>query len=487
MNMMLYEPLRKEWKPHQYQKKAVDFLNTHNEAMLWLDPGLGKTSIVLYVLKHLFLQNKIKRVLIVAPIRVCYSVWPTELEKWAEFEGITHTVIHGAKKEEALKKDVQLYIINFEGLRWLFKAKTTKKEIKFKTGKKKEIKMVEIETSHLPVFDILVVDELSRFKDPSSIQTKIMKKATPLFPRRWGLTGTPAANRLMDLFAQTLIIDGGKTFGPYITRFRNEFCFPASTNRNIWNMQKGADVRIQKRIAPLVLQMSATDYLDMPDLIINDIRFYLEEKGAALYKEINEDLISEFNKTEVVAVNIAAKINKLRQIANGGVYTEDGSTLFIHHQKTRILEELVTSLQGRPLLVFYWYKHDLERLYDVFGTDIPTIGGASSAKKVDSLVSEWNEGQHPILFGHPLSMGHGLNMQSSDAHVCFYALDYNYELYDQSIRRVWRQGNTNKSVVVHRIIAQNTVDEVLLQALEAKKSTQDFLFEGIKRLLTKES
>lgn len=483
----LFKPSAKPWTPHAYQKKAVKFLLEHAAGALFLDPGLGKTSITLATIKMLKQKKVLDKVLLIAPLRVCYSVWPKEVDKWSDFNGIKVVVLHGPNKDELLKVEADVYVINPEGLEWLLQVKKTKTP----TGKTKVD--VDLRRWKQLGFDTLVVDELSKFKHTNTNRFKAIKLVLNTFRRRWGLTGSPASNGLLDLFGQCFILDQGRTLGPYISHYRMKYFVPSHDGFS-WNIREGAEQEIYERLNPLALRMAADDYLDMPTLIENNIRVDLPEPVRRVYDQLEDDLIAKLNDKVVVASNAAAASMKCRQVANGGIYIDPEIESLVklpkskrewvnlHHEKIDALADLIEELQGSPLLVAYDFEHDLDRLRERLGQDVPYIGGGVSAKRSAELEKAWNAGHLPVLLGHPQAMAHGLNLQEVGNHVCWHSLTWDFELYDQFIRRVLRQGNKSKKVFVHHIMARGTVDEVVLAAVKSKRKGQNALFDALKKL-----
>lgn len=475
------------WKPHNYQKKAIKFLLEHASGALFLDPGLGKTSITLGAIKVLKKKKVFDKALIIAPLRVCHSVWPNEITKWKDFKDLTVEVLHGPKKDEALEREADIYLINPEGLDWLIQPK------KEKTPSGKTRITVNTRRFKKLGFDTLIIDELSKFKHTNSNRFKMLKQVHHLFARRWGLTGSPASNGLMDLFGQCYILDQGRSLGQYITHYRNKFFLPHPSGFG-WVLQEGADDRIYEAVEPLALRMSADDYLEMPQLVPNNIRVDLPAKVQQIYDQLEDDMLAAIDDKVITASTAGAASVKCRQIANGGIYLDPDILKLLkepkskrewknlHEMKLDVLEDLIEELAGSPLLVAYDFEHDLDRLKKRFGKDIPYIGGGVTAKRSTELEQAWNRGELPVLFGHPQSIGHGLNLQEVGNHVCWHSLTWDFELYDQFIRRVLRQGNKHDRVFVHHIIARGTIDEVMLGALKSKKKGQNALFDALKKL-----
>ena len=487
MQSELFKPSSTPWQPHAYQKKAVKFLLEHAASALFLDPGLGKTSITLAAIKLLKQKKVLDKVLLIAPLRVCYSVWPKETEKWTDFNGLRIVVLHGAKKDEALKQDADVYVINPEGLDWLLQVQKTK------TASGKTKVSVDLRRWKQFGFDTLVIDELSKFKHTNTNRFKALKLVLHTFGRRWGLTGSPASNGLLDLFGQCYVLDQGRTLGPYISHYRMKYFVPSHDGFS-WNIREGAEQEIYERLAPLALRMAADDYLDMPTLIENNIRVELPEQVMRMYDQLEEDLIAKLNDKVVVASTAAAASIKCRQVANGGIYIDPEVEALVklpkskrewvnlHTEKVDALADLIEELQGSPILVAYDFEHDLDRLREKLGQDVPYIGGGVTAKRSAELEKLWNAGKLPVLLGHPQAMAHGLNLQEVGHHVCWHSLTWDFELYDQFIRRVLRQGNRSKKVFVHHIMARGTVDEAVLAAVKSKRRGQNALFDALKKL-----
>lgn len=456
-------------------------------AALFLDPGLGKTSITLGAILFLKKRGLIGKVLLVAPLRVCYNVWPNEIAKWKDFEGLTYEILHGPKKDEALKRDADIYIINPEGLDWLLQSE------KKATARGKKAVTVDVRQFKKLGFDTLVIDELTKFKNTASLRFKAIKQVISTFNRRWGLTGSPASNGLMGLFGQCYILDQGRALGQYITGFRHKY-FDQGYDGYSWDLKEGAEKEIYERIAPLALRMAAEDYIEMPKLIQNNIMVELPPKVRTIYDQLEADMIARIDNGVITASTAAVASMKCRQVASGGIYLEPDIMNLIkgakskkewanlHTEKVDALADLIDELQGSPLLVAYDFEHDLDRLREKLGQDIPYIGGGVSAKRSTELEKLWNAGKLPYLFGHPQSIAHGLNLQEMGNHVCWHTMTWDYELYDQFIRRVRRQGNKSKYVTSHHILAQDTIDEVMLITMGTKGGTQNSFFDGLKKL-----
>jgi SNF2 family DNA or RNA helicase len=466
----------------------MKFLLNHAAAALFLDPGLGKTSITLGAIKVLKKKGMLSKVLLIAPLRVCYSSWPGELQKWKDFSELRIEILHGPGKDEALARDVDVYIINPEGLDWLFQ---TQKEVYIdKKGKKRTRIDVDVRRFKKFGFDTLVIDELTLFKNTSSSKFKALKCVHKTFARRWGLTGSPAANGLLDLFGQLYILDEGRSLGQYITKFQRQYFNPHPSGWG-WLPVQGADELIFEKIAPVCLRKKAEDYLELPELVERQIVVELSDEARVIYDAFEEDLVIKIEGAGKISAAAASALSlKCRQIASGAVYLdpeEDDLGLFkkakkgarefveVHDAKIEALSELVDELQGSPLLVAYEFQHDLTRLLKKF-PNTPYIGSGISASRGKEIEDAWNAGEIPLLFGHPISIARGLNLQEAGNHVAWFTLTWDQELYDQFIRRVYRQGNKSKRVFVHQIIAKHTVDHLVRAVLMQKKKGQDALF-----------
>jgi SNF2 family DNA or RNA helicase len=439
----------KSWQPHDYQLRAVQWLLDRRHAGLFLDPGLGKTSTVLAALTVLR-----KRALIIAPLRVCYSVWPREVEKWADFSHLSVAILHGTKKEAALARKADIDVINPEGLKWLLKRQHER-------------------------YDILVVDESTKFKHVHTQRFKLLKTVLPSFERRWILTGTPAPNGLMDLFGQAYLLDQGQRLGRFITHYRNAFFFEKKfPTHSEWLPLRGAGEAVFNQLSDVCLRMSAEDYLTLPECLYNDVRIDIPMRD---YEELRKEYVVQLERGEITAANAAAKLVKLRQMANGAVYDEHRRTHVVHEAKLDALEDLVEEQSGQPLLVAVAFQHDVEQIRGRLGA-VPYLGGGTSASASAKLVDQWNRGELPVLLAHPASVGHGVNLQAGGRAVAWFGLDWNLELYEQFNRRIYRQGQSH-GVVIHHLVATGTVDEQILAALQQKEQLQTRLLKFLKETL----
>jgi SNF2 family DNA or RNA helicase len=441
-----------KYKPHNYQQFATDFILNQSICCLMLDMGLGKTVITLTALWQLALDSfDVSRVLVIAPKRVAEDTWPKELAKWEHLIGLTSSLVLGsaAERKVALQKKAFLYIINRENVAWLVK-------------------------NHYWDFDMVVIDELSSFKSNKAERFKAMKKVRPMVTRIVGLTGTPAPNTLLDLWPQMYLMDMGQRLGRFIGGFRDRFFLPDKRNREIiysYKPREGAEDAIYALISDICISMKAADYLDMPERIDNRIEVSMSPKERKLYDDFQKDMVLSIGDEELDAVNAAALSNKLLQMANGAVYGEDKRVIPIHDRKLDALEDLVEAANGKPLLVAYWYKHDLQRIKARF----------KNARCIDTAkdIDDWNAGKIPLALIHPASAGHGLNLQAGGCTIVWFGLTWSLELYQQLNARLWRQGQKH-TVVIHHIVTKGTHDEDVMRALENKDTRQSALIEAVR-------
>lgn len=443
-----------KYSPHDYQRYAAEFIITHPISALLLDMGLGKTSITLTAINDLLFDSfEIHKVLVVAPLRVARDTWSAEIEKWEHLKNLRYSVVTGTAQERisALCIPADIYIINRENVQWLVE-----------------------ESGLIFDFDMAVIDELSSFKNHQSKRFRAFMKVRPKMKRIVGLTGTPASNGLMDLFAEFKLLDMGERLGRLIGQYRNAYFQPDKRNGMVVYSYKplpDAEQRIYDKISDITISMKATDHLKMPELISSEYTVQLSENEKEKYDRLKKDLIFSTEDNEVTAANAASLSNKLSQMANGAVYSDDGETVHIHDRKLDALEDIIESMNGRPLLVAYWFKHDLERIKKRF--EIREI-------KSSEDISDWNSGKIPVALIHPASAGHGLNLQSGGSTLVWFGLTWSLELYQQTNARLWRQGQTADTVVIQHIIAKSTIDEQIMKALKTKDTTQAALITAVK-------
>ena len=438
-----------------------------------------------------------------------YSVWPKEVEKWPEFSAFSVGILHDSKKDEVLEADHDMYVMNYEGIDWLFgcpaptkpkvnglpKDEAAKKLYDWtvaKTAWTEENSRVKARLKLLfSKVDTLVFDELSKMKKPDTNRFKAIKPFLGKFARRWGLTGSPAPNGLMDLFGQAYVLDLGRALGQYITHFRSLYFTPSGFGGYDWKLLPGADERIYAAMRPLSLRMEAEDYLDMPTIVPVTIEVELPAAARKMYDEMEDELFAEWGESEFVAVNAASASTKCAQIAQGALYKDKVDPLTgipvtgkrewkeIHKAKLIAVQDLIDELQGQPLLGGYHFGHDLERIVKTLGKATPHCD--HSPKEVDKLFTQWNRNELTTLWGHPASMGHGNNLQEGDAcHICWFNIPWDYELYDQMVRRLRRQGNKSKVIYVYHIVCKNTIDELKMIALHNKSKDQKAFLDAVK-------
>ena len=423
-----------------------------------MDPGLGKTSIVLAAFKILKKEGYVNKMLIVAPLRVCHNVWPKEIDKWENFNELTIRVLHGKDKADALEEDVDIHVINPEGLAWLYDEGARRWRD----------------------YDVLCVDESTKFKDTQTKRFKLMRKHFESFDRRWILTGTPVPNGIGDLFGQIYILDLGHALGRYVTHFRNKYFHTEGWDKYNYIPNNGSFEQIIYRVDPLVMRMSAHDYLEMPPVIVPEpVMVDMPTKAWKTYREIEDDFITQMDEGIIVAANAAVAGGKCRQIANGALYiNEEHDWVEAHTEKLDALSDILEELGGAPCLVMYEFNHDLQRLLGKFGSATPYLGGGTTTVQADRYIEDFNKGHIPVMFCHPASMAHGLNLQDVCHHIIWFGITWNLEHYDQSIARINRQGQKNP-VFVYHILARDTLDEKVLGALRGKDRTQKAVFKAL--------
>lgn len=391
----------------------------------------------------------------IAPLRVASQTWPAEIKKWDHLKGLSYSVAVGTEKDRinALMKRATIYIINRENVDWL------------------------VNKSGIPFdFDMVVIDELSSFKSYGAKRFKSLLKVRPSVRRIVGLTGTPSSNGLMDLWAEFRVLDLGQRLGRYITHYRSAYFVPDKRNAEIIFSYKplpGAEERIYNQISDITISMKSADYLKMPKCITNEVPVYLSEKEWSIYSDFRDEMVANLGDEEIDAVNAAVLSGKLLQMANGAVYDDKNKAHLIHDRKLDALEDLIEGANGKPVLVAYWYKHDLERIQKRF-----PVRQIKSSKDIE----DWNDGSIPIAVIHPASAGHGLNLQNGGSTLIWFGLTWSLELYQQTNARLYRQGQ-NETVVIHHIIAKDTIDEDVIVALTRKEKTQASLIDAVKAKL----
>lgn len=441
-----------KYNPHDYQKYATKFIITHPISAILLDCGMGKSSITLNAINQLMYDYfEVSKLLVICPLRVA-NTWVDEIAKWDEFNHIIYSLVIGSETERlrALNSKADIYIINRENVDWL------------------------INKSGFPFdFDMVVIDELSSFKSVAAKRFKSLLKVRPKVKRIVGLTGTPSSNGLMDLWAEFKILDMGERLGRYITHYRNNFFIPDKRNQQMifsYKPRPGAEDAIYRLISDITISMKSADFLKMPECIMNEVRVELSEKERSVYDKLRQEMVISLGEEEIDASNAATLSGKLLQMANGAIYNEEKSVFHIHNRKLDALEDLIEGANGKPVLVAYWYKHDLDRIKKSF--KVREI-------KTSKDINDWNNGKIPIAIIHPASAGHGLNLQSGGSTLIWFGLTWSLELYQQTNARLWRQGQKS-TVVIHHIISKDTIDEDVMKALKLKEKTQTALINAVK-------
>lgn len=448
-----------DFVPRPYQKYAIEQILNKPAIALMLDMGLGKSVITLTAVQYLMYDSfEVNRCLVIAPLRVAESTWTDEQEKWSHLKDVRLSRVLGSNKERliALKREADIYVINRENVQWL----------------------VELYKSKWP-FDMVVIDESSSFKNHQSKRFKELKRVRPLINRIVELTGTPAPNGMMDMWSQIYLLDKGERLGKTIGAFRKKYFTPGSGLGHVvynWLLNKGADKEITERISDICVSMKSEDYLALPEIIYNTVKVKLSDEAMKKYKRLECDLVLSVNNDDIVASSAGVLSNKLLQMANGLVYSENEETIDIHSAKVDALKELVESNEYHSIMVFYWYKHDLARLKEAFPK-------AVELKTADDI-KKWNSGKIKMMLVHPASAGHGLNLQYGGNIIVWYGLIWSLELYQQANKRLHRSGQ-KETVIIHHLVAEGTIDEDVMQALECKNAGQAKLLEAVKVRLEK--
>lgn len=442
-----------KYTPHNYQKYAIDFIISHSVSAILLEMGLGKSVITLTAINELMLNYfDVGRVLVIAPFRVAKATWSSEIKKWDHLKYLTYSIVTGNPKEriKALNSPAHIYIINRENVDWLI----TKSNFPFN-------------------FDMVVIDELSSFKSYQAKRFRTLLKVRPKVKRIVGLTGTPSSNGLMDLWAEFRILDMGERLGRYITHYRQNFFTPDKRNQQMifsYKPRDGAERTIYNLISDITISMKSKDFLKMPKCVMNEVKVSLSDKEQKIYDLLKQDMVLSLKGKEIDAINAASLSNKLLQMASGAVYGEEKESIIIHDRKLDALEDLIEGANGNPVLIAYWFKHDLTRIKKRF--DVREI-------KTTKDITDWNEGKIPIALIHPASAGHGLNLQDGGSTLIWFSLTWSLELYQQTNARLNRQGQKN-TVVIHHIITKGTIDENVMKALNKKTKVQDELIDAVK-------
>ncbi len=442
-----------KYSPHDYQTYATNFILEHPISAVLLEMGLGKSVITLTAILELMYEYfEVGKVLVIAPLRVARDTWPEEIKKWEHLKGITYSVVIGteAERKSALSVKADIFLINRENVDWLI----TKSGYSFD-------------------FDMVVIDELSSFKSSAAKRFKSLLKVRSKVKRIVGLTGTPSSNGLMDLWAEFRLLDMGERLGRYITNYRNNFFVPDKRNQQMifsYKSRPGAEEEIYRLISDITISMKCADFLDMPQCVMNEITVQLSEEEKTLYDDLKKDMVLSLEDNEIDAVNAATLSGKLLQMANGAVYDDNNKVINIHEHKLEALEDLIEGANGKPVLIAYWYNHDLLRIKSKF--KVREI-------KTSKDIKDWNKGNIPAAVIHPASAGHGLNLQSGGSTLVWFGLTWSLELYQQTNARLWRQGQ-KETVIIHHIVCKGTIDEKVMDSLDKKYKGQENLINAVK-------
>ncbi len=479
-----------EYIPHEYQTYATQFILDHPVAAILLQMGLGKSVITLTAIKALLEKEEIRRILVVAPLRVARDTWPEEIRKWDHLRDLTFSVAVGTADERrnALTESSQITLINRENIPWL------------------------VEQSGIPFcWDMVVIDELSSFKNWQAKRFRALMKVRPQMKRIVGLTGTPSPNGYMDLFAEYRLLDRGERLGRHITRYREAYFLPDRWGNGrvfTWKLRPGADEEIYRKIQDITVSMKSVDHLKMPECVMINVTVRMDERERSMYETLKDELflkvinasrrgsaegglegkhtavaggnnvagclLDKGKPPEMVidAKNASVLCNKLSQMANGAVYTDESQVARIHDRKLDALEDLIEAANGNPLLIAYWYQHDIDRIRQRF----PEVRVLKSA--VD--MADWNAGRIAVGAIHPASAGHGLNLQAGGSTLVWFGLTWSLELYQQTNARLWRQGQKAETVVIHHLVTEGTIDERILEALKQKDRSQESLIDAVR-------
>jgi len=448
-----------KYAPHDYQAYAIDYIETHPIATVFLDMGLGKTSITLTAIRNLLFDSfEVYRVLVIAPLRVARDTWTAEADKWDHLQDLICSVAVGneAQRRAALLRPADVYIINRENVQWLIEESGINLDI-----------------------DMIVIDELSSFKNHNTKRFRSLLKIRPKVSRIVGLTGTPTPNGLMDLWAQFRILDRGERLGRFITKYRADYFMPDKRNGQIIYSYKPlpyAEEAIYRKISDITISMKSTDHLKMPELISSEYTVQLSDEELSHYEELKQELVLTLSNGEITAANAAALSGKLSQMANGAIYDDNGEVVHMHDRKLDALEDIIEAANGKPILVAYWFKHDLTRITE----RLKKLHIPFSCLDDSTSIRRWNAGEIPVALIHPASAGHGLNLQSGGSTLVWFGVTWSLELYQQTVARLWRQGQTSQTVVVQHIVTKATIDNRIMKALSLKEHTQTALIDAVK-------
>ncbi len=440
------------FRPHDYQNFAIEYIKENPVTAVLLGLGMGKSVISLTAIADLLFDSfEVHKILIIGPLRVARDSWPMEISKWEHLQHLTYAVAVGtlAERTAALSRQADITIINRENVQWL------------------------VESGNFD-YDMVVIDELSSFKSHTSKRFKALMKVRPKVKRIVGLTGTPSSNGLMDLWAEFRLLDMGERLGKFITRYREAFFMPEKRNGMqvfSYKPRPDAEEEIYRRISDITISMKCTDHLKMPELISAQYEVVLSDDERKQYERLKSELVMTVSDGEITVPNAASLTNKLSQLANGAIYDDAKHVVEFHSRKLDALEDIIESANGNPILVAYWFKHDLERIRKRF-----TVREIKTSQDI----LDWNAGKLPVAMIHPASAGHGLNLQSGGSILVWFGLTWSLELYQQTNARLWRQGQTSGTVVIQHIITKGTIDERILKALSKKELSQNALIDAVK-------
>lgn len=446
-----------QFKPWNYQEYAINHIIDNKAAGLFLDMGMGKTVSTLTAIDDLLFLGEVNKVLVIAPLRVAEDTWTTEAGKWDHLNHLRISKVLGKPKDRirAMNTPADIYVTNRENVEWMVKEYFDKWP-----------------------FDMCVIDELSSFKSSKAVRFRALKKVRPYFKRIVGLTGTPAPNSLIDLWPQVYLLDGGLRLGKTITGYREQYFRPGQRNQFVvysWNLKEGAEEAIHKKISDICISMMAKDYLDIPERIDNTIEINLPVVALNKYKQLEKDLVLELDEDDITAANAAVLTNKLLQMSNGAIYSESHQVIEVHEEKLKALLDVIEAANGKPVLIFYSFKHDFDRIVSFLKSNKIKAVGLEDSKDI----KKWNEGNIPVLLVHPAGAGHGLNLQYGGNIIVWFGLTWSLELYQQANARLHRQGQ-KESVIIHHLVSKGTVDEDVMKALGNKEINQNTLLEAVK-------
>ena len=444
-----------EYKPFEYQRFTKQFILDHPAAGIFLDMGMGKTSITLTAVQELMHDYfSVNKTLVIAPLEPARNTWPAELKKWDHLSGLSYSLILGSQEArmEALAVDADIYIINRENVVWL----------------------VDLYRKHWP-FDMVVIDELSSFKSSKAQRFRALKKVRPYIKRIVGLTGTPAPNGLLDLWPQVYLLDGGQALGKTLTSYRDAYFDPDKRNRQViysWKLKEGSEAEIYKKLEGLCISLSSKDYLDLPERRFIRHEFALSKSTMKTYRQLERETLLPFADGDIDGATATVLRSKLLQLAGGAAYDDNGGVKVLNDDKLVVLDQLIEEANGQPVLIFYNYKHELARILERYPEAVSIKDG--------NAVQRWNAGEIPILLAHPASAGHGLNLQAGGHIIIWFGPTDNLEYYQQANKRLHRPGQ-KQVVLIHHILAKDTWDiPVIDSTLLPKEAQQDALLEAVR-------